>query len=111
MGRRSFPLTRCAARCAGALRGSGDRVQEDEVGVQACGALGCRSSGAQSARPPPQPPQSVGSVVDSLSSSADGVWAWAWAQIIVGENEWQNGTVRVKQLATREEGDVLLADL
>jgi histidyl-tRNA synthetase len=32
-------------------------------------------------------------------------------QIIVGEDEWAKGAVRVKQLATREEGDVLVADL
>jgi hypothetical protein len=47
---------------AGALRGSSDRVQEDEVGVQACGALGRRSPGThQSARPDRvggQPPRS-----------------------------------------------------
>jgi len=59
-----------------------------------------------------------GRCVDLVIESKKMKWAFKHAErldaarlIIVGENEWQNGTVRVKQLATREEGDVLLADL
>jgi histidyl-tRNA synthetase len=60
----------------------------------------------------------AGRRVDFVLESKRMKWAFKHAErltaerlVIIGKKEWEAGNVRVKNLATRDEGDVALGDL